>query len=135
MIFELAGTTSPLRYRRALTPTGTLVLSSGAGGRWVGPLGRMAAAAIVGWFVAQRLVVLNATTDRDELEAVMALVESGAVRPVMDRTFSLAEAAEAIRYVEVGHTRGKSVVVMAPAVRGRNEVVLKGSEVGSGAVG
>ena len=135
VIFELAGTTSPLRYRRALTPTGTLVLSSGTGGAWLGPLGRMARAAIVSPFVGQRLVILNATTDLDELRSVLALVESGAVTPLMDRSFALAETAEAIRYVETGHTQGKSVVVVQPAVRIRNEVVAEGGEVVAGAVG
>ena len=135
VIFELAGTTSPLRYRRALTPMGTLVLSSGAGGAWIGPLGRMATAALVSRLVSQRLVVLNATTDRDELEAVLALVESGALRPVIDRSFALRDAAAAIRYVETGHTRGKSVVVVVPAVRGRTDNVQEGSEAMAGAVG
>ncbi len=135
VILELAGRTSPLRYRRALTATGTLVLSSGDGGAWLGPLGRMATAAVASWFVRQRLVVLAATTDPDELRAVLDLVETGAVTPLMDRSFALAEAAEAIRYVETGHTQGKSVVVVQPAVRGRTEVVAKGGEVVAGTVG
>jgi NADPH:quinone reductase-like Zn-dependent oxidoreductase len=113
VIVELAGTTSPLRYRKALTPRGTLVLSSGVGGRWLGPLGRMLLGLVASPFVSQRIALLAATTDPEELQAVTALVESGAIRPVMDRRFPLTEAAEAIRYVETGHTRGKSVVVMS----------------------
>jgi NADPH:quinone reductase-like Zn-dependent oxidoreductase len=113
VIVELAGTTSPLRYRHALTRRGTLVLSSGVGGRWLGPLGRMILGLAAAPFVSQRIALLAATTDPDELQAVTALVESGAIRPVMDRRFPLAEAAEAIRYIEMGHTQGKSVVVMS----------------------
>jgi NADPH:quinone reductase-like Zn-dependent oxidoreductase len=42
VIFQLAGTSSPSKLRRALTPKGTLVGSSGeSDGHWIGPLGRM----------------------------------------------------------------------------------------------
>jgi NADPH:quinone reductase-like Zn-dependent oxidoreductase len=111
VIIEFAGTTSPRRYRRALTPSGTLVLSSGAGGVWIGPLARMAKAVVMDRFTRQRLVALAATTDLDELVAVTELAATGAITPVMDRTYPLADAPAAIRYVEEGHTRGKTVVI------------------------
>jgi NADPH:quinone reductase-like Zn-dependent oxidoreductase len=37
-------------------------------------------------------------------------MQSGAVKPVIDRRYRLAESAEAIRYLEKGHARGKIVI-------------------------
>jgi NADPH:quinone reductase-like Zn-dependent oxidoreductase len=38
------------------------------------------------------------------------LIEAGKVTPVIDRTYSLSEVPEAIRYLEAGHARGKIVI-------------------------
>ena len=42
-----------------------------------------------------------------------ALVEEGKLRPVVDRTYPLAETAEGLRLVEQGHARGKAIVTVA----------------------
>jgi NADPH:quinone reductase-like Zn-dependent oxidoreductase len=47
-----------------------------------------------------------------DLLVLKELVESGKLRPVIDRTFPLAETADALRYIEGGHARGKVVVTM-----------------------
>jgi NADPH:quinone reductase-like Zn-dependent oxidoreductase len=60
LIFHLAGTHAPAACRRALTPTGTLVLSSGdSKGRWLGPLNRVFQAALLSPFVSQKLAKLD----------------------------------------------------------------------------
>ncbi len=114
VIFQLAGTASPLACRRALTPKGTLLLSSGeSSGRWIGPITRILAALVESPFVGQRLVPFIAKRSADDLRVVKGLIESGKVTPVIDRTYPLRDAAEAIRYVEAGHTQGKVVVTVA----------------------
>jgi NADPH:quinone reductase-like Zn-dependent oxidoreductase len=114
VIFQLAGAASPLACRRALRPKGTLLLSSGeSSGRWIGPITRILAALVESPFVGQRLVPFIAKRSADDLRVVKGLIESGKVTPVIDRTYPLSEAADAIRYVEAGHTRGKVVVTMA----------------------
>jgi 2-desacetyl-2-hydroxyethyl bacteriochlorophyllide A dehydrogenase len=110
-IFQAAGTQSPMALRRILTPEGTLVLSNGQG-RFAG-IDRIIAATLVDPFVRQRLVVFMTRENRDDLLAVRELIESGAVRPVIDRTYRLADAADAMRYLEAGHTRGKIVITPA----------------------
>lgn len=60
----------------------------------------------------QRLLVLTAEPKRENLEALTELVERGDVSPVVDRTYPLGEAAEAIRYLEVEHARAKVVVTV-----------------------
>src|SRR5918997_5900821 len=56
LIFQLAGTLSPSECRRALTPRGTLVLSSGESeGRWIGPIDRIVKALVLAPFVSQKM--------------------------------------------------------------------------------
>ena len=108
VIFQLAGSASPSACRRVLKPTGTLVLSSGEGI----VLDRIVKSVVLTRFVSQRMALLDATQNRDDLVIIKAFIEAGQVTPVLDRTYRLHEAAEAIRYVEVGHTRGKTVIAM-----------------------
>jgi NADPH:quinone reductase-like Zn-dependent oxidoreductase len=113
VIFQLAGTRSPSECRRALTPKGTLLLSSGeSGGRWIGPVSRIAKALVLSPFVGQRLVPFLAKRSGEDLELVRELVETGRVSPVLDRTYSLSEVPEAIRYLEDGHARGKVAITV-----------------------
>jgi NADPH:quinone reductase-like Zn-dependent oxidoreductase len=60
-----------------------------------------------------RVLAPQAAPDPALLDQVAELVASGQVAPVMDRRFALAQAADAIRYMETEHTRGKVVVTMA----------------------
>jgi NADPH:quinone reductase-like Zn-dependent oxidoreductase len=111
LILQLAGTGSPSDCRRALTPKGTLVLSSGeSNGRWIGPVDRLIKAVILSPFVSQKLGTFLAKPTQEDLQLLKELIEAGNVRPVIDRTYSLSEAPEAIRYLEEGHARGKVVV-------------------------
>jgi NADPH:quinone reductase-like Zn-dependent oxidoreductase len=110
-IFQLAGTRSASDCRRALTPKGTLVLSSGeSSGRLIGPIGRVVNARALAPFVSQRLLSFTVSPNGEDLQSLKALIEGGEVSPVVDRRYSLAEAPEAIRYLEEGHARGKVVI-------------------------
>ncbi|MEX1171442.1 MAG: zinc-binding dehydrogenase, partial [Chloroflexota bacterium] len=73
---------------------------------------RILAATILDRFVRERLVVYLTRERREDLLAVRDLVESGAVRPVIDRRFPLADVVEAFRYLEAGHTQGKVVITV-----------------------
>jgi NADPH:quinone reductase-like Zn-dependent oxidoreductase len=113
VIFQLAGTRSPSDCRRALTPRGTLTLSSGdSDGRWIGPIDRMVKAILLSPFVGQRLGAFLARPSRHDLALVRELIEAGTVTPVIDRTYPLRETAEAIRHLETGHARGKIVITV-----------------------
>lgn len=98
--------------RRALTPTGTLIPNSGHGGRWLGPLGRIVTARVLSGFTRQRLRPFASVEKRQDLLALADLLTTGQVRPVIDRAYPLDEAADALRYVAAGHTRGKVVVTV-----------------------
>lgn len=112
VILDLVGNRRLPQLRRALTATGTLLISHGAGGRWLGPMGTILRAVTTSGFTSQRLRTFEATTTKEDLLALTELVEAGKVRPMIDRTYPLSEAAEAVRYVEDGHARGKVVIAI-----------------------
>lgn len=98
--------------RRALTPTGTFIPNSGRGGRWIGPLGRIITARVLSGFTRQRLRPFTSVGNREDLLTLADLLATGQVRPLIDRTYSLERAAEALRYVGAGHTQGKVVITI-----------------------
>jgi NADPH:quinone reductase-like Zn-dependent oxidoreductase len=113
LIFQLAGTRSPSDCRRALTPKGTLVLSSGeSDGRWIGPVDRIIKAVALSPFVSQKLGSFLAKPNEEDLQFLKELIEAGKVKPVIGRRYPLSEAPEAIRYLEEGHARGKVVITV-----------------------
>ena len=91
--------------RRALTPDGLLLPSSGHAG-----MGWIIAAALSATFVRQQGRPFVAATNSESLLALGELIEAGKVTPVIDRTYPLADAPEAFRYLDEGHARGKVVV-------------------------
>jgi NADPH:quinone reductase-like Zn-dependent oxidoreductase len=110
LIFQLAGTASPSACRRALTPNGTLVLSSGEG-RFAG-IDRIVRALASSPFVRQRLRPFLTKETNEDLVTVAALIEDAKVTPVIDRTYALNEVPDAISYLEEGHARGKVVITV-----------------------
>jgi len=117
LILAVAGNATVRDMRRALTPRGSVVVVGGGVGRdpdngitMSGLLGLMFVA------LASRLgrrrvsMVLGRQIRHDDLEALTKLVEAGSLKSVIDRTYPLAAAADAIRYLEAGHVRGKVVV-------------------------
>ena len=113
LIFQLAGTASPARCRRALTRQGTLILSSGdSSDRWIGPLDRIIKAAFLAPLSAQKLRSLDTKHSKEDLQYLATLLEGARIRPVIDRAYRLDEASEAIRYLEKGHARGKVVLTV-----------------------
>jgi NADPH:quinone reductase-like Zn-dependent oxidoreductase len=118
LIFQLAGTRSPSDCRRALTSGGTLLLSSGASsGRWIGPVDRILKALLLSPFVSQKMVSFTVRPNKEDLQVIQELIEAGNVTPVIDRTYSLGDVPDAIRYLEQGHARGKVVITALPAER------------------
>ena len=113
VILQLGGTDSPARCRRALTPKGKLVLSSGeSNGRWIGPLDRIIQASLLNPFVSQSLVDLGTKRSQSDLEYLREMIEAGKLTPIIDRVQPLSEVPDAIRYVEKAHSRGKVVITV-----------------------
>ena len=112
VILDTGGRRPLSTLRRALAPKGTLVIVGGeGGGRILGGFDRQIfRAPLVSLFASQALRPLASKELVEDLLALKELIESGKVTPVVDRTFPLSEAPEAIRYLAEGHARGKVVV-------------------------
>jgi NADPH:quinone reductase-like Zn-dependent oxidoreductase len=111
LIVDTAGRRSLSHLRRALTPRGILVIVGGdGGGRWTGGFLRgVLRAPLLSMFVGQKLVGLTSKETQEDLVALKELLETQ-VTPVIDRTYPLIEAPDAIRYLAEGHPRGKVVI-------------------------
>jgi len=112
LALQLGGTYSPAAIRKALTPQGKLIQSSGDGSRWLGPLGNIAKAAALNTVTRQTLKPFTAKVTAQALAEVTELIEAGHVTPVIDRSYPLSEAAAAIGLVEQGSPAGKVIVTV-----------------------
>ena len=111
-ILDIADNRSLAARRRVLAPAGTLIPNSGEGGRLVGSLGRIIGARVLSVFVPQSLHPFLSLPKRADLLALTELIEAGAVSPVVGRTFTLAETAEAVELVGRRHAHGKTVLTV-----------------------
>jgi NADPH:quinone reductase-like Zn-dependent oxidoreductase len=112
-IIDIGGNRPVWHLRRALTAKGRLVITGGEnGGRWLGGIGRNLRALLLSPFVSQKLGAFVARQRGEDLMVLRHLIESGAVAPAIDRTYPLAEAPAAIRYLADGQARGKVVVTI-----------------------
>ena len=101
--------------RSVLTPKGKYVLIGGGGpndSRWVGPFGRVIKTMILSPFMSQKMGMMMADANHNDLTILADMMQSGKLKPVIDRTYKLAEVPAAIAYLEQGHARGKVVITV-----------------------
>jgi NADPH:quinone reductase-like Zn-dependent oxidoreductase len=110
IFFDCAGNRSLSAYRRVVNANGTIVIVAGPDSRWLGPLARFVNALALSRLVSQKLVPFVATTGVQDLDTLRELIDAGKVKPVIDRCYTLDQLADAIRYLEQGHARGKVVI-------------------------
>lgn len=116
LVVDIVGSHSIGEIRRVLTEHGTLVIvGSTTKGRWLGGMAGALNAMVVSPFVSQKVGFFLAKINREDLDYLAGLLASGKLVPVIDRSFPLADGAEALRYVEAGHSRGKVVIAIDSA--------------------
>ena len=91
-----------------------MILLNGGGspGRVIGAVGSILRAAVLNLFVRQKITFVPTSQCRDDMVNVAELVDAGTLRPVIDRSYPLTETADALRYVETGHARGKVIITV-----------------------
>jgi len=110
-VLDLAGHRPLSVARRTVKRGGAYVVIGGGTPRSLTGMSRFAAAYALSPFGPERLRPLFASQDREDLETVTRLLDSGEVRPVVEAAYDLRDAADAIEAVHRGHTRGKVVLL------------------------
>ena len=101
--------------RRVLNPKGKYVLIGGGGPNdnpWIGPFGRIIYTSLLSRFVTQQMAMMIADANQKDLTILADMMQSGKIKPVIDRTYKLDEVRDAIRYLEEGHARGKVIIAV-----------------------
>ena len=111
LILDIGGNSRLARLRRALTPTGTLVIAGGEGAKWTG-VGRQLRALMLSPFTRQRLTMYVSTHRQADLDTLRQLIETGQVTPVIGGTYPLADLPEALHHLHAGHARGKLAITI-----------------------
>src|SRR6266403_411991 len=101
--------------RRVLNPNGKYVMIGGGGpndNRWIGPFGRVIHTLILSPFINQKMGMMMAEPSQKDLTVLGDMMQSGKLKPVIERTYKLSEVPAAIAYLEQGHARGKVVITV-----------------------
>ncbi|HEY6971206.1 MAG TPA: NAD(P)-dependent alcohol dehydrogenase [Candidatus Angelobacter sp.] len=99
--------------RRILKPRGIFAAVGGSSGPWMLEfLALLFKMLLLSGFSKRKWSMVMAKANKEDLNAICQLIETGKVKPVIDRSYQLSEAPEAIRYLETGHARGKVVVTI-----------------------
>mgnify|MGYP000182662736 CR=1 FL=1 len=111
LMLDVAGSRSWRECTRVLSPQATLVVAGAPkGGLLLGPLSHVVRLRVASVGSSRTVVFFVAQMNKADLDVLRELLESGKVTPVVDRRYELSEVAEAFRYLEEGHARGKIVV-------------------------
>ena len=110
-VIDIAGTAPLTQLQGLVRDGGTVVLVSGAGGKILGPMGRMLKAVFVSRR-RRRIRSLAATARPEILAQLLELTGNGRIRPVIERTYPFAAARDALAHVDAGHVVGKVVVAV-----------------------
>ena len=106
VIFDILGRSSFAKCQRSLTPTGRYLLASFKAKQLLQMLWTRLTR-------SPRQVICALSAEKpDDLTHIQGLLETGVLKPVIDRTYPLAQAAEAHRYIEAGHRQGSIILTV-----------------------
>ncbi|MDO9084785.1 MAG: NAD(P)-dependent alcohol dehydrogenase [Anaerolineaceae bacterium] len=106
LIVAVNGNRPLMDYKRVLKSNGNFVLVGGAFSQII----RMLLFGKILSIGGKKMRFLSAKPDVKDLEFVIQLMESGKIKAVIDRQYSLPETSEAVKYLKQGHAQGKVVI-------------------------
>ena len=115
LILDCVGNRPLLDYKRVLKTNGIYVGIGGGGPNdqgFIGPLAGPIKEFVLSPFVSQKFITFFADLNKEDLTILSDLIQAGKVTPIIDRRYKLSETADAIRYLEKGHARGKVVITL-----------------------
>jgi len=110
LILAANGNRSIFDYKRTLSERGIYVMAGGKAGQL---FQAMLMGPWLSMFGSKQMRAVSSSPNQQDLEFLKSLLESGKVKPVIDRRYPLSEVAETVRYVEAGHANGKVVISVA----------------------
>lgn len=113
VIVDTVGTHGLFEYARVMEPKGIYVMVGGPVGKWLTPLDTLVEVMLAKPFVTQKIAMMLAEFNEQDLAALADLLKTAKIKPVIDHTYKLEEVPEAMRYLEKGHARGKVVIDVA----------------------
>ncbi len=115
-VLDIGGNRKLSVLRRLLKPRGTLVIVGGEdAGKVIGGTDRQLRAMLLSPFVSQKLKAFVSSEDGSDIEKLREMIDSGDLKPTIDRTLPLERAAEAVTYIGDGNARGKTVLTVDQA--------------------
>lgn len=113
LMLDIAGNRSFGEVRRVLTPKATVVLVGGRMKyRGLGPLPHLARTLLASRGRSQTVTFFVAKVTKEDLAALRDLLGDGTMTSVIDRTYPLSQAADALAYLGEGHAKGKVVITV-----------------------
>jgi NADPH:quinone reductase-like Zn-dependent oxidoreductase len=112
LLFDVVGSRSWFECKRVLKPDATVVLVGGPRTPVIGPLGHIIKMRLASLGSNRKVVFFVAKFTREDFMVLKDLLETGKVKPFVERTYPLPQIAEAMRYLGTGHAQGKIVVTM-----------------------
>lgn len=106
LILAINGNYPLCAYKRILNPNGIYVMIGGT-------LSQIFKSIVFGWLMSvgsKKMRTLAAKSNKGDLAFIVKLVEEGKIHPVIERSYSLDQAAEAMRYLGEGHAQGKVII-------------------------
>jgi NADPH:quinone reductase-like Zn-dependent oxidoreductase len=112
LMLDIAGSRPWRHCTPVLRPNARLVIIGGEGNPLIGPLGHIAATWLAALPGKRKATFFVANLNRPDLAFLGELLESGRVKPVIEKRYELAEVPDALRYMGEGHARGKLVITI-----------------------
>jgi len=112
LLFNVNGSQSWSAYKRVLKPDATFVLAGGPRTPLIGPLSLLIKMRIGMLGSSQKFAFFIAQFNREDMQVLKDLLETGKVKPFVEKTYPMTRIADAMRHLGTGHAQGKIVVTM-----------------------